>query len=64
VSEPSGRAVDGGGISRATILGAVALVLIVVLAVWYFNSFGPDQSPADTVPIVEQDPGVGTTIAP
>jgi hypothetical protein len=42
----------------------VALVLIVVLAVWYFNSFVPDQSPADTVPIVEQDPGVGTTIAP
>jgi hypothetical protein len=42
----------------------VALVLIVILAVWYFNSFGSDQPAADTVPIVNQDPGVGTTIAP
>jgi hypothetical protein len=42
----------------------VALVLIVILAVWYFNFIGSDQSPVDTVPIVEQDPGVGTTIAP
>jgi hypothetical protein len=58
------KPIDDGRVGRGTLIAAVMLVIVVVLAVWYANSGSRDSDPEVTVTINTDDPGTETTIAP
>ena len=64
MSEAKPTPVDDGRVGRGTLMAAVILVVVVVLAVWYANSGSRDSDPGVTVTINTDDPGTETTIAP
>lgn len=56
--------VDDGRVGQGTLIAAVILVVVVILAIWYANSGNQGADPGVTVTINTDDPGTESTIAP